>query len=618
MPVPTVQVLLDDAANGRTFPHDITAKVSMRDGISRSTRGRADELSNVSPVAVSLTVDNTDGRFTLGSTSGGYGAINVMRGIRIKVNGVNWFTGFVSAWPVDWPSGSERDARSQMLAVDARERWGRRVLRTRASEQAKAEGAAAFWAFDEPSEAVAAADSSGNNAPAIELSGFGLTEEAFIDGAQRRGMFTGSSLQLRSNSMGIVGGTPGYCYDAFNGVPYPGRTMPKPIRWVSFKASTNASSSGWPIVSVVAFNGAVWYFQLTTSTVSWWDGSSLIHYADVGAGEHTFMFLADGTDAKIYVDGVLARTAYYVSAPATPDDHSGVMVLTQPTFTATVSNLSVGYNIPADPAQTAANLNWSQTLGTAYDTLGVRTGWATEGLGAPPAPFSTLVGQTRMCGREVNGTSVAQVVDDASATEGGVVYINGSGEWEAHGRDFPALRTTPDLTVSANTDAITPDLTVNADLQGQVTTAQCNRPNGAVQIVTNQAMEEICGASTHTAEYEVFTDAEVLDRAAWLVATRSEITGRIPYLTLDLLTADAGLATSVLAFPVDGHLRITDLPAQTPGGTTRDFWVLGHAEQITDNSWTWTANVVDWPTYCDVFILDDASRGVLDDDRLGV
>ena len=65
--LPTVQVLLDAATNDRSFPHDITAYVSLTAGISVSTRGRTDELSAGQPVTCTMTLDNTDGRFSLGA-----------------------------------------------------------------------------------------------------------------------------------------------------------------------------------------------------------------------------------------------------------------------------------------------------------------------------------------------------------------------------------------------------------------------------------------------------------------------------------------------------------------------------------------------------------------------
>ena len=60
--LPTMLVLLDDGS--ATYPYDITAYVRLVDGFSWS-RGRPDEQSSVSPGTLSITLDNTDSRFTL-------------------------------------------------------------------------------------------------------------------------------------------------------------------------------------------------------------------------------------------------------------------------------------------------------------------------------------------------------------------------------------------------------------------------------------------------------------------------------------------------------------------------------------------------------------------------
>ena len=63
--LPSYQVLLDDGTG--TFPYDITAYVRLVQGWSIQ-RGRQDELAAVTPGSLSLTLDNADGRFTIGST----------------------------------------------------------------------------------------------------------------------------------------------------------------------------------------------------------------------------------------------------------------------------------------------------------------------------------------------------------------------------------------------------------------------------------------------------------------------------------------------------------------------------------------------------------------------
>jgi hypothetical protein len=163
-----VQVLLDAAANDRSFPYDITGFVSLDAGIGISTRGRSDELSAAQPVTCALTLDNTDGRFSLGAAT--YGALDVNRLIRVKVNGVNRFTGFVQSWPVAWPNGGPGLATAAITATDGRVWWAKRELRSFPEETILRYGPAAYWVLNEPEGSLLAADSSGNSAAPLRVS----------------------------------------------------------------------------------------------------------------------------------------------------------------------------------------------------------------------------------------------------------------------------------------------------------------------------------------------------------------------------------------------------------------------------------------------------------------
>jgi hypothetical protein len=79
--IPLVQVYVDDGTG--TFPYDITTKTRVAGSV---TRGRQDELTQVTPGQLGLILDNNDGRFTLGSTTiASPSPIKVDQKIRTKV-----------------------------------------------------------------------------------------------------------------------------------------------------------------------------------------------------------------------------------------------------------------------------------------------------------------------------------------------------------------------------------------------------------------------------------------------------------------------------------------------------------------------------------------------------
>ncbi|TCJ23017.1 hypothetical protein [Nocardioides jejuensis] len=117
--LPAITVRLDDASNGGTFPYDITQYVRLADGV-KVQRGRGDEFSEVQPSTLNLTLENIDGRFTLGSTVGGYGgALNTDRQIQFKATvGRNLYPDGSFETSESWvaQSGSDNPARDTAQA----------------------------------------------------------------------------------------------------------------------------------------------------------------------------------------------------------------------------------------------------------------------------------------------------------------------------------------------------------------------------------------------------------------------------------------------------------------------------------------------------------------------
>ena len=89
------------------------AEMTALDGI-QITRGRSDEISGIEPSTCTVTLDNSDGRFTPRNAAGAYYP-NVKRGRPLRVtvthDGVDYvrFTGYVAQWPVQWPTAVDTE-----------------------------------------------------------------------------------------------------------------------------------------------------------------------------------------------------------------------------------------------------------------------------------------------------------------------------------------------------------------------------------------------------------------------------------------------------------------------------------------------------------------------------
>ena len=137
------------------------------DGI-QITRGRSDEISGIEPSVCTVTLDNSDGRFTPRNAAGAYYP-NVKRGRPLRVtvthDGVDYvrFTGYVAQWPVQWPTAVDSVSYVTITAVSRTARLGRgNELRSVIEEEILADGPIAYYTLGEPAEATQAFDSSGN------------------------------------------------------------------------------------------------------------------------------------------------------------------------------------------------------------------------------------------------------------------------------------------------------------------------------------------------------------------------------------------------------------------------------------------------------------------------
>lgn len=625
--LPTVQVLLDAATNDRSFPYDITGFVSLDAGIGISTRGRSDELSAAQPVTCTLTLDNTDGRFSLGAAT--YGALNVNRLIRVKVNGVNRFTGFVQSWPVAWPNGGPGLATAAITATDGRVWWAKRELRSFPEETILRYGPAAYWVLNEPEGSLLAADSSGNSAAPLRVSseyvggktadlGDGAGDLPVVRFGAGVGVPTDShpAVMLRMDTD---------CYTSALALDEP---QSLPFGWATCTvavAAHDVSGWSWILGGSTSAGYMLWVFvdaagELKLHAIG--VTTAILNGGPIADGlTHTIGISRNFTTSAVtlWVDGVAKATG----GPLYGDELTALRVGLGDGFAVTLSHLAVGATELASPSGAFSDIRFSQWLGAAADRGGQAI-WQTADAfddHVPNAGLEMFHGSTPVPHVDTNGKTLTSYIDDVAEAEGGVVVINGSGEWQLKTRDIPASKTTPDLTIPVDSEMLARDTVIEVDLQRLITRATGTRPGGTTQqIVVDRAAETPYGVSASTQDYLVTTDAEVQTRLDWLVNTRKTVGPRLPALKLDLLSASPADQAAVLALDVDSRIDITGMPAQTPGGTTLKQWVLGYAETINSSEWSWTANTLDWTQYASAFILDDDTFGLMDNDacRLGL
>jgi len=574
--LPTVQVLLDDVSNGGTWPYDITTYVELQYGYT-ITRGRSDEVGDVQPTSLSMTLNNTDGRFTLGTTGGGYGAINVDRRIQVKhtVSGVTTTrcTLYVQDWPVEWPGGSSAYAVAPITAVDRLARLNRRVLRSIIEQEILLDAPAAYYTLGEPAGSTTAADSSGADAAALTTIGSG-TAVVF-------GSATGP-------------GTDGLTAAEFAAGEYLYALLPgAPATQECFFATTATDGllvnvGGGHVLAVAAgklsFNGGA-----VVSAASVNDG--LIH--------HAAMSITGGT-ATIYLDGASVGT--------TAATVGGISFTVGRDFTGSIAH--VAFNSAALYAARILAHYTAGHDGFPGDRSDERIARFASYANIPTADQSLEVGyQDNVPHFDITGMSPTAAMSEVATSEDGLLFLRGDGDLVFQNRYHRSVQTTPVFTVAA--DAIGSADRFTGDMQHVVNAVTITRADGPGAYAENTASIASHEQYPLSLDLKVATTAEAVDRADWEANAYPEPLPRIGGLTLDLFQQTVAVQQGAQALELSDRFQVTGLPTQTPGGTTADLVAEGWTESVSITSWAVQFNASPWAPNA-VWIIGDSTYGVLD------
>jgi hypothetical protein len=583
--LPTIQVLLDDGTG--TFPYDITTYARLVEGYT-CKRGRQDELSSVTAGDFTLTLDNTDGRFTLGSTIiATPSPITMDQKIRVKVtpsggSAVTRFTQTVNTWPVEWPDGSDQFSKASIAGVDVQAKAERQTLLSVIQQEVGEDSPVAYYTLGEPAGATSAADTSGNQAPALTPIGTGA---AVVFGTD-----TGPT-------------TDGLTAATFAGGQYLTATLSATPGAIEFWFATTTNDATvrplvWPLAIL---SGQLYDANLHTSLGAVADG--LNH--DV---------VINGT--TVYLDGVSVGTGLSGPQDAVLRVGGGSSGAGAGVFIGSMAHV-VAYSGALSAARITAHYSAGST-GFAGESGTARLTRLFGYAGIPIGTFDTSL--TNVAFVDFTGSSVMSAVQDVVDAEFGLTYINGSGSADFHNRNRPVAKTAPDVTIDANFLAEGTQFVV--DMQGVINYFETTAAGTSVtQVVRNTVSENGDGTATHPGHgrygqsktYLVQTDAEALDRANWIVATHAEPLPRVGSLAFDVLTMTAAQQAQMLTLEADSWLQVTGLPGQTPGGTTANFVVEGWSEALNAGEWTLTVNAANRAVAAPTpWILDDTTYSVLD------
>ena len=596
--IPAVTVSLDDGTG--TFPYDISAwvEIGQNGGPIQITRGRADEFGEIQPGTCSLVLDNTDGRFSLGSTIiNATSPIFVDNQIRVTftVGAVtkDRLTGYVQTWPVEWPGGGDDLALARITAVDVLARLSRRPLRSVIEEEILLDLPYVYYTMGEPAGATAAGDTSGNGRAPLAVTGSGV--DVVFGTATGPGTDSLTAVQFAAGK---------YLSGPLGPIANRGFTL------IAAVNVTSAPASLAPIVGLPFDNpGGAWIAADVGNVLQLggWrapTGGPLTITGQAGTyavGQTTAVAVAvnsAGNVVSTYQDGALLGTGSWTVMPNSTMSvlNVGSQVIGGTSTTIVQPNGVVAHLaiIPTelDAAHVAA-IGDAMLNGFSAERSDRRISRYLAYGGVPTAQQVLEVGlQTNVPHYEITGNSVATAVAKVNEAEVGIVFARGDGKVVSHNRQHRQLKTTADWSLTAVD--IGPATGVTTDMQQVANIATDSRQGGAIQSAQNAA--SITKHGQYPASYDsllVATDAQALDRINWQVGTHAEPAARFNNLQVDLYKATQSFQENALAREVGDRIAVTGLASQAPAGLA-DQIVEGWTETLSIAEWSITFNTSPW------------------------
>jgi hypothetical protein len=583
---------------------DVTSSVRLLAGINIS-KGRQDQYSTVQPARLALTLINTDGRFTPGNVSSVYYP-NVKKGRRIRVsetwNGVTYyrFTGFIDEWPVEWPDASAVFADVQVTATSRMARLGHgKMLPSVVEVEYLLDSPEAYYTLGEGVGTTQAGNESTTVQSPMTVTPFGGGSTANISFGSATGPSTDS---LTAALFTRVSATAG----AYLTAPLSGFTSGSDpsILLEAFMLSNQTQEMGLAQLD----GGASLYLVLGTTaagklTASYSTPSSGVMYtltstATVtdGATHHVAIrqtTAGGNTTATLFIDGASAGATTIGSSQRDFTQLTAGGGLVNSAYAGTLSHVAAysGAEITATRIQQHYLAGSTGFSGERSDQRIQRL--ATYG-GIPSADVVVETGlSTSIAAQDTTGQQPIQLMQDVTATEGGVLFDAGDGRLTFHARSHRYNAATS-LTLSTANREIMPSLTPRLDDQDLVNDVTATRTGGVSARVVDSASVAEYGTYREDLQLLTTSDNEVFDAASWKVYTASTPQVKVPTAEVELALLSTAQTTTLLAREIGDRITLSGLPVQAPAASM-DFFIEG-----------WTETVADF-TYRIVFNLSSAS-----------
>ncbi len=591
--IPSVTV---EARFDTTAWSDISSYVLLNEGVSCS-RGRSNEFDTASAGSLSLVLRNEDGRFTPGNTSGPFtsGGVSQVRKnvpIRVKVNSLQVWQGFVDSWEVQPTGGKVATCRVQ--ATDLMKMYAKATLYPYGVERQHAlitdKAAGYTYPMAERGSGTGSAwDPMRSNAAPFNIQVYGGSaghHEFISEGPP----FVGGAIGFRPwSQIGPVLEHP----TTFD----PGSQHGVIAFWfrtedvtdtILFRMNRTSGGTGYVQLELAAADG-----RLTLRVVGDSGGSVTLNPTNPvsgqklwdGAWHHVAVRLqpASGTTAGIWIDGSLRTSANSGGTACTIGSSNRRITFggirnsgwtdNSYCYIGDMAAISV-FRTTAAVAQ--ANIDamygagWD---GDSGDSIADRTS-ALAGFASHGAPSVVDISGMTMSGQDTGGKSLLDAYQEIAASEQGVCYIDRLGDPKFRG--YAARNNTASVTLTASATAdLAGDVSLVLDDSLHANTVIAEGPAGKAIQQSSSALtvdgSEVIDSFTSIVSSYVY----LAYSASYRLGQRSSNKPRLGRITVDLLTTPNSIESTTLQLVPLDRVSVTNLPTAVFGASTYDGFVEG-------------------------------------------
>lgn len=597
---------------------DISAYIDAKTGID-ITRGRTDALSQPSAGTCTFLLDNSDGRFTPGNTSGPYGTdVKVRTPIQVTVpyGGVDRvrFTGFVQSWDLMWPGGVTESAKVRVVAADLLAILADTPTRPSMSDTMLHTDPVALYPLTE------------RERPCFDIGDYDQHRMRFTDRGgpagsvlmgQRDGEFP-SHPKMRT--VYVKAGS----LDADSRMAWAGLAADLDYQ----SASTHLGFGGWVKwdADVPTVRGFIASLELnaTYSLLLWQDPDNGL-CCGVGAdrastptisvpggritdGRWHFVYAVyehSSYQMTLYVDGdSLGTSATGLSAPSGSIGASGRFLVggadfpaTLPAYTAMPRGWLSHWGVWTDAAAAGLDTDEIWTEGKDRERPRSRSSdridWMLDKVGWPTAPRNIETGVATIPSAGVDRSSALAYLQSCADAELGVLFVHRNGKAAFHARPHRyATSTTSSGTLSWH--EVGQEWATDVDSVRNIVTVGFVGGGGGQVTVRDPASQAAYGHRTADVSGGLLNGHQAHGAAQYALGLLAEPQPRMSPFRWNLTTCPTQVDNElVLDLDIGDRFTVSAIPSPAHV-TSADFWVEQLAEHISIDDWSVTVTTSPW------------------------